>query len=323
MALLTPLSFEEARDLVRDFDLELDQIEALTAGSVNSNFRLVTNDGRVLFLRVYEEQGSEGAERELRLARELGAQQIAVAQPLARRDGRLQSEHAGKPVALFHWIEGELLCQKRIDPTASRRVGEALARVHLATPAVGVLPEGRFGLEGLRDRLDRIEGQASTELAAAARRIRERLAAYAAARDSMLPAGLIHGDLFRDNVLWRDGEIAALLDFESASFGPWLYDLMVTVLAWCYGSSLDPQLVRAMLQGYHSVRPLEARERASARVEAGLACLRFATTRITDYSMRAVVGQPPQRDYRRFLARLAAVEGGALDTAFAAPAGAR
>jgi Ser/Thr protein kinase RdoA (MazF antagonist) len=72
-----------------------------------------------------------------------------------------------------------------------------------------------------------------------------------------------------------------------------------------------------MLEGYHALRPLEARELATARVEAGLACLRFATTRITDYSMRAAVGQPPLRDYRRFLARLAAVEGGALDSALA------
>jgi len=317
MALLTPLSLEEARAVVRDFGIELERIGALTAGSVNSNFRLVTNNGRALFLRVYEEQGADGAERELRLARELAAQQIPVAQPLARRDGRLQSEHAGKPVALFHWIEGELLCQKRVDPTSSRRVGEALARVHLATPAIGALPEGRFGLAGLRDRLDRIEGQTSAELTVAARAIRERLVAYAVSRDSTLPVGLIHGDLFRDNVLWRDGHIAALLDFESASFGPWLYDLMVTVLAWCYGSSLEPGLVRAMLEGYHALRPLEARELATARVEAGLACLRFATTRITDYSMRAAVGQPPLRDYRRFLARLAAVEGGALDSALA------
>jgi homoserine kinase type II len=97
-------------------------------------------------------------------------------------------------------------------------------------------------------------------LAAQAAPLRRALNAWSARRDSSLPRALIHGDLFRDNVLWNGAEIAALLDFESASDGVLAYDLMVTVLAWCFGDALDVSLARAMVAGYAEVRALSRAE---------------------------------------------------------------
>jgi homoserine kinase type II len=130
--------------------------------------------------------------------------------------------------------------------------------------------------------------------------------------------GVVHGDLFKDNVLWNGTRVVALLDFESASHGLFAFDIMVTLLAWCYGDAFDQTLVSAMLGAYVARRPLGRAERAALLVEGALACLRFATTRITDFSMRAAPGQAPLRDYRRFLARLSALEQGMLDPHLAA-----
>jgi homoserine kinase type II len=160
--------------------------------------------------------------------------------------------------------------------------------------------------------------------------IRERYEHYLPLRDPELPLGICHGDLFRDNVLWEAAaassssgppSIAALLDFESVSWGGLAYDLMVTTLAWCFLDALDHERAAALFQGYQALRPLGARELAALPVEGAFACLRFATTRITDFEQRAAAGAAPARDFRRFLARLAALEGGALDplrAAFAA-----
>ncbi len=92
---------------------------------------------------------------------------------------------------------------------------------------------------------------------------------------------------------------------------------MVTICAWCYGSGFELNLVEALLRGYHAVRPLVGAEVAALKVEGAIGCLRFATTRITDFSLRAAPGQPPVRDYRRFLARLSAIEAGELDSTIA------
>jgi len=310
------MTLAEARAALEGHDLDVAAIEALDAGSVNSNFSVQAKSGERFFVRLYEEQDFDGAAAELATLQKLCENGVPTAAPRARRDGGLVGSHAGKPVGVHPWIEGTILCFARVTPAATREVGRALARVHRCTPKLGPIAAGRFGLDSLSERLERVD-RADARYATDTRRIRERIAHHVASSPSSLPTGLIHGDLFRDNVLWReregtDPELRALLDFESASAGVFIYDLMVCVHAWCYGQSFDRSLARAMFEGYREERPLEPEELAAAVPQGALAALRFATTRLTDFSLRAPPGAQPKRDYRRFLARLDALEGGAL-----------
>lgn len=317
MALLTPLSIADARRLGAELGLDVAAIEPLTAGSVNSNFALRTADGARYFARLYEEQGREGALAELSLVRALSGLGVPVVESLPRQDTAGVGDFEGKPFAVFPWVDGEIVCQGRVTEDACHKLGAALARVHLATPRVVRPSEGRFRIDDLRERLQRVEAGQHRAYFADVARIRERLSYYEQARRRLSPArGVIHSDLFRDNVLWREGELVALLDFESVCEGPFAYDVMVTVSAWCFGSAFEPKLVEALLAGYHRLRPITADEREALKVEGAIGCLRFATTRITDFSLRTPAGQAPVRDYRRFLGRLDAIEGGAIDGCF-------
>jgi homoserine kinase type II len=317
MALLTPMTLDEARAIGSSYAVTVTSFEALAAGSVNSNFRLETEERGRLFVRVYEEQGDEGARAELGLVRELAALGVPTPLPLARPGGAITAEHRGRPVGVYPWVDGEILCQARVTAEAAGKLGVALARLHLASAHVSSVPAGRFDVRSLLGRLDRVEATSET-YAPVARRIRARLESYLARAAADLPRGLIHGDLFKDNVLWQGQEIAALIDFESASAGVFAYDLMVCVHAWCYADAFRPELVRALLAGYASERPLSRHEARGLVDQGALAALRFATTRITDYSLRAAPGQPPVRDYQRFLARLEALEAGILEPALTA-----
>jgi homoserine kinase type II len=87
---------------------------------------------------------------------------------------------------------------------------------------------------------------------------------------------------------------------------------MVCVLAWCFGDGFELDRAGALLAGYHARRPLSDKERSALPIEGAIASLRFAVTRITDFSMRAAPGEPPLRDYRRFLARLDELEASRL-----------
>jgi homoserine kinase type II len=313
MAKMTPLELEPARQLAGRFGISLDRLDAIEAGSVNSNFRLWDTAGKPYFARIYEEQGTEGAKADVRLLGELGVLGVPCAAPVLTLDGEFVVDFEGKPFSITEWVDGEVLCHRLTGPRELELVGQALGKVHALSPRFVSIPEGRFGPAELEQRLDFIEENAEPELVEAARDIRQRLRAVIAKRDGALPQGLTHGDLFRDNVLWQGGEVSALIDFESACRGPFAFDVMVCIEAWCFTDAFVPELVEAFLRGYVSERPLSDAESLGLSAEGVLCGLRFATTRITDFSMRTARGATPKRDYRRFLARADAIEAGVLD----------
>jgi homoserine kinase type II len=303
MAVLTPLARDDADELATAYGLgALESIEGIPAGSVNSNFALHAG-GRRVFLRLYEEQGIAGARHETAMLERLAAAGVPTPAPLRRVDGALVSVIRGKPAAVFPWREGGMRCQAAVTAADTRRLGEALARVHVAGEG-GPHAAGRFRFDDLIARVDTIRGSGHPELAPLAPRLRDALEGAHRQRDPALPRGLTHGDLFRDNVLWdASGEISALLDFESACEGTYAYDLMVTVLSWCVGADLDARLASALREGYETVRPLTPAERRGLLAEGRFACLRFTVTRITDYALRDTAGPRVVKDWRRFMMR--------------------
>jgi homoserine kinase type II len=305
MAVLTPITSEEARELLAAYELgDLRSVTGIPAGSVNSNY-VVEAGGSRIFLRIYEEQGAAGAAREAAMLERLARAGVPTPAPHRRRDGGLVSVVRGKPAALFPWREGSMRCQAGVTPLDTARVGEALAKVH----AAGVSEPcgaGRFGFEGLQNRLQAIAASGSETFLPLVPVLREALERTHAARTPGLPGGLTHGDLFRDNVLWdAEGNIAALLDFESACADTFAYDLMVCVLSWCFGSDFEAGLARAMCEGYQRVRVLTPAERDGLLVEGEFAALRFTLTRITDYALRTgVAGPRVVKHWQRFYLRL-------------------
>jgi homoserine kinase type II len=123
-------------------------------------------------------------------------------------------------------------------------------------------------------------------------------------------SGIIHGDLFRDNVLWDGEQITAILDFEQASGGSLAYDLAVCINDWCWTGAPRSDLAAALVRGYGQVRPLPQGDRAALPAEIRAAAARFAITRITDVYLARVAN--PDKDFRAFLARCEAWRGPAL-----------
>jgi homoserine kinase type II len=309
MALLTPVSLDDARRLGALYGLDVASARPLPAGSVNTNVELALRGGGRAFLRVHEERTLAAAAGDADLLAHLAARGVVTPQPLAlaAEPGAYIAEHAGKPVAVFPWVEGEILCQARVTPATAAQAGEALARVHLAGVRFPAAPS-RFGPGHLSARIASLRAAAlPAEVARDVERLASRLDRHAARAPAEGTWGLCHGDLFRDNVLWKDGRIAALLDFESASLESYPFDLMVTLLAFCFGDRLDPGLCHALAQGYARARPLAEAEAERLYDEGSFAALRFAVTRITDFELRPK-GSGVFKDYRRFLARADALD---------------
>src|SRR4051812_5736005 len=157
MALLTELPLSAAAPLAKLFNLDLREIEPLTAGSVNSNFRLTDSAGQIYFARLYEEQDHAGAAREHAVVAALSDAGVPVVRGLSRTDGGSLADFEGRAFAVFPWVDGEILCQASVTPARCADLGAALAGVHLCSARVPELPGGRFRIPDLRKRLERVE----------------------------------------------------------------------------------------------------------------------------------------------------------------------
>lgn len=305
VATFTPISPEEGARIAASHGLgACTAVIPVPAGTVNSNYFLSTSQGRV-FVRLYEQQDAEGVAYEWALLDHLAARGVRVPERV-RGPGPGELRVGGRPVAVFRAVEGEDLCQARVDAARTHAVGAALAQASRAGEDFPWVRSGRFTLADVARLLDVASQAAHPELAGPIARLRS-LHAELSERFPALPQGVVHGDLFRDNVLWQGDQVVALLDWESASHGTVIYDLAVTMLAWCCGDALDWSLGRAMVAGYQAHRPISPEEWEGLWWCMRLACLRFTTTRITDVFLKGTY-PPGYKSYRRFLQRLDAVE---------------
>ena len=318
MAVLTPLTMTDASGLLAAYDpatlsrhpTSLCEVLPVLAGTVNSSYALLLGTTRC-FVRIYEEQDDAGARAEAARLLYLATRGVSTPAPLARCDGGFVSTVHGKPTVLFPWRDGTMRSLASVTAEDAFKVGVALGELHRAGRDAPMAP-GRFEPRDLELRLDTLAAAPYPDIAREAAPLRAELREWVGRRCGALPRGLVHGDLFRDIVLWADsGEISALLDFESAASGVLAFDLMVTVLAWCFRDHLEEAIARAMVGGYESVRTLGLEERAGLLAEGCFAAIRFTITRLTDSELRAAnAGVAPRRDkdWRRFAMRLRALE---------------
>lgn len=324
MGTFTQLGPRELADLAAAFGLPpVTELRPIAEGTINSNFEIVAGDH--YFLRVNENKSEDDVAYEAELVGAFAAGGVPTPAPLLARDHRryaalgvapdpaLAAANSNLPptkwVSIFPWRTGHHI----LDITApiARALGAALARLHLAGLGLPRRPS-IYDHDHLVKRFAGFAGSPDPELAHAISVLQRELSfahAQAAVRQAATH-GVIHGDLFRDNVLWEGGEIVAVLDFEQASGGSLAYDLAVCLNDWCWTGEIRFDLVKAMLDGYQSVRPLTDADRAALLIEVRASAARFTITRITDVYLAKV--DNPEKDFRAFLARVEAWDAHAL-----------
>ena len=312
MALFRTLTAGDVDEILRGFDLPAATAHApIPVGTINTNVRVETAGGR-FFLRVNEGKADDDVEREAAIVAHLAGRGVPTPAPLRAGDGAPYLRWQGQLVSLFPWVDGRTLSRAELTADHAHAVGRALASMHAAGTEFPDRRSGRYEPHEIDRRLGAIAELQRPELADAVATLEPELGALRVERRPNLPEGLIHGDLFVDNVMFAVADqpvLRALIDFEQAAWGRLSYDLAVTTLAFGYGrDDFRPEIVAALFDGYTGVRAPTFDERLAFGAELRFAACRFAVTRITDVHLRRAEGAAPGKDFRRYLARLASVK---------------
>lgn len=304
MAVYTDIAEAELSAFLRQYDIgELTSYKGIAEGVENSNFLLHTTAGPFL-LTLYEKRvNRDDLPFFLGLMRHLADRGVRCPLPIPRRDGAATGELAGRPAAIVSFLEG--MWPRRPSAEQCAAVGEALARLHLAGGDFGIVRRNALSLEGWQALWPKCREDADGVEPGLAREAEAELADLADKWPAGLPSGVIHADLFPDNVLFL-GRDPGLIDFYFACNDFLAYDIAVCLNAWCFERDFSFNLTkgRALLRGYQSVRRLTADEAAALPLLARGAALRFMLTRLYDWINTPEGSLVVKKDPLEYLRRL-------------------
>lgn len=284
MAVYTDVSDEQLSDFLAGYDLgELLACKGIAEGVENSNFLLHTDAG-FFILTLYEKRvDTADLPFFLGLMEHLAERGITCPLPVHARDGAALGRLAGRPAVIVTFLDG--LSIKHPNPAQCGMLGQAMAGMHLAAQDFTIQRKNAMAMAAWPELFAQVEGRADTVYPGLWRLITEELEFLQAHWPKDLPAGVIHADLFPDNVFFRSGHLSGLIDFYFACNDFFAYDIVISMNAWCFepDGSFNVTAAMAMLQGYGQTRALSAEEIDALPLLARGAALRFLLTRLVDW----------------------------------------
>lgn len=305
MAVYTDVSEGELEAFLADYPVGgLLSYKGIAEGTENSNFLLHTTSGSYI-LTLYEKR-VEKADLPffLGLMDHLARKGISCPLPVHRKGGEMIGTLAGRPAVIITFLEGMWMRRPRV--AHCREVGRALAELHLASADFAMTRPNALGIEGWRtlwaasrDRANEVEPGLAAEVDADFEEL-----GRSWPRD--LPSGVIHADLFPDNVFFLGEKLSGLIDFYFACNDLYAYDLATCLNAWCFEKDFSFNLTKgtALLAAYQAIRPLSPAEKAALPLLARGSALRFMLTRLYDWLTIPDGGLVMKRDPTEYIRRL-------------------
>ncbi|MGE4063304.1 MAG: homoserine kinase [Rhodospirillaceae bacterium] len=312
MAVYTEVSDDDLKALSDAYDIgEIVSCKGIAEGVENSNFLIETTRGPYI-LTLYEKRVDPkdlpfflGFMEHLSLK---GC--VACPVPIKGRDGQSLRTIAGRPGAVISFLRG--IWPRRITPEHCAEVGTAMAKLHNAGLSYPGRRANNLSVEGWQQLASRIPKEIAAKVDITLPRLmRTELEALSAAWPQLdatpeLPSGVIHADLFPDNVFFLDGKCSGLIDFYFACTDFLAYDVAICLNAWCFepDGAFNITKAKRMFASYEAVRPLSALEKQTLPLFARGSALRFMLTRLYDWANTPPGAMVKPKDPREYLHKL-------------------
>jgi len=306
MAIYTVLNKRDCARIADEFGLgDLTSYTGIRNGSVNTHYLLETKRGR-FFAKIDEVKSELEIKQELELLLYLRKQGCPCPQPLRSKKGRYYQEFHSKYISVSKHVEGIEVPLEKLTQTQLEVVGHALADLHLIGRGYKKGIDNRFGFAKILSIYREVRRQLPPHLKHIVRVLDDEVSYLENYLDNNLPKGIIHGDLFPDNLKFKGSRLTGIIDFEAACRGKLIYDLATAVNAFCYiDGRYRIDRFEALITGYESLRPLSLPEWDSFPNELRFSALRFTITRIKDFYLRKWdESQRVSKDFQEFFERL-------------------
>ena len=284
MAVYTEIGDEDLATFIAQYEIgEALSATGIAEGVENSNYLLNTKEGRFI-LTLYENR-VDPADLPffLALIEHLAAKDIACPLPVRARDGKVLRELSNRPAAIFTFLAG--MWPRCIQPYHCGELGKALARMHLAGEDFTLRRSNDLSVQSWRPLLCRSADRADEVQQGLAEDLEKELTNLELNWPDSLPSGVIHADLFPDNVFFVGPRLTGLIDFYFACTDMYAYDIAICMNAWCFevDGSFNVAKANRLLMSYRVVRDFSDDELASLPVLARGAAMRFLLTRLYDW----------------------------------------
>jgi homoserine kinase type II len=284
MAVYTDVSADDLSQFLADYELgQLLSYKGIAEGVENSNFLVHTGTGHYI-LTLYEKRVAAGdVPFFLALMEHLHGRGITCPQPVKNRSGETLGTLCGRPAAVVTFLDG--MWMRRPHARHCAAVGEALARMHLAGADFTRKRRNALSVAGWRQLYEQAAERADGVQQGMRATIEDELKRLEQAWPQDLPQGVIHADLFPDNVFFLGDKLSGLIDFYFACTDTLAYDVAICLNAWCFEADHTYNVTkgRNLLSSYIATRPLSPAELAALPLLARGAALRFLLTRLVDW----------------------------------------
>src|SRR4051794_521443 len=284
MAVYTDVAAEDLAEFLKGYDIgELLSYKGIAEGVENSNFLLHTSKGAFI-LTLYEKRVAvDDLPYFLSLMAHLAERGVRCPQPAKNRKGEVYSQLAGRPAAIINFLEG--MWPRRPSAMHCAGVGEALARMHLAGLDFPRTRKNPLSVAGWRPLFEAAAPRADSVQQGLRDFLGRELDHLEANWPKQLPEGVIHADLFPDNVFFLGDKLSGLIDFPFACNDILAYDVAICLNAWCFepDHSFNATKARVLLGAYCRARKLSQAEQDALPLLARGAALRFLLTRLVDF----------------------------------------
>jgi homoserine kinase type II len=305
MAVYTPVDRASLEAFLAGYDLGRPVgLEGISEGVENSNFRLVTERGRYI-LTLYEKR-VDPADLPffLDLMDHLAAKGVPCPTPIRGRDGAALRCLCGRPAAIVSYLAGRSV--RRVETAHCAALGQALAQLHVAGADFEQIRPNGLSVASWRELFEACRGGADRLLDGLALEIETELDALARSWPDDLPQGVIHADLFPDNVFFARHALTGIIDFYFACVDLIAYDIAICLNAWCFepDGAFNITKARVMLAAYRAARPFADHELEALPLLARGAALRFLLTRLFDWQNRVEGALVEVKDPLEYLHKL-------------------